>query len=617
MTPAARGRAGSREPIRGDVMSIVLLLLLAVAIVAVVVVMSRSHAPQGVPGHAAEASPVRKFFQYLLLLALLVIAAIGLTGLLGALFDPARELSEDPSKLARDLTFTIIGLPLFLGLGEWTRRRLRKHEFERDAWWIVYLTVASTLTLIMIFPALQELLMAAFGVLDYHGINLATVLVWGGAWAAHWWFGRRYATRTQLQPRVLIGSLIGLVLTTVGLIGVIGDSLKWLLGLQFDAPGFDPTRGVLEFTALLIVGVAIWAGHSLADGVRGNRGRLWLAYVLLPGLGGGLLTALVAASLFLHRVLVWFIGTPLTSDAKQHFQQAPTMFAAALVGLLVWWYHQRILAARSQERSEVRRVLEYLLAGVGLLAAGAGLTMVIVALFELMAGNVDRLIGTGATNSVLSAFTLLLVGLPVWWWYWRHIRRATHADQAAELESPTRRVYLLVLFGLGGIAAVGALLALVYAVFDDALAGGLTAETLRRLRYPAGILVTTAGISGYHWTVFRADRQHRPHPVAAPLTPTRRLLLIGPDDPALVTELTARTGAKVDLLPRQDAEGLTWAVDEVMDAVAATPDTDLVLLAEPDGLRVIRIGASGPTVREVAQAVGSAGPSGEQPLRQS
>lgn len=571
-------------------MSIVLLLLLAVAIVAVVVTVSRSHRPQDrLAGQAQTASPVRQFFQYVLLLALLVIAAIGLTGLLGALFDPARELSDDPSKLARDLAFTVIGVPLFLGLGEWTRRRLRNHEGERDAWWIAYVTIASTLTLVMTFPALQELLMAAFGILDYHGINLATVLVWGGAWAAHWWFGRRYATRTQLQPRVLIGSLIGLVLTTVGLVGVIGESLKLLLGLHLDAPGFDPTRGVLEFTALLVVGLMIWIGHWLAEGLHGVRGRLWLAYVLLPGLGGGLLTALVAASLFLHRVLVWFIGTPLTSDGREHFRQAPTFFAAALVGLLVWWYHQRILAARPHERSEVRRVLEYLLAGVGLLAAGAGLTMVIVALFELLAGNIDRLIGTGATNSVLSAFTLLVVGLPVWWWYWRHIRRATHADRTAELTSPTRRVYLLVLFGLGGIAAVGALLALVYAVFDDALTLGLTAETFRRLRYPAGILVTTAGISGYHWTVFRSDRQHRPHPVAAPAVPTRRLVLIGPENPTLVTDLTEQAGARVDLLPTEQAGA--WVDADVLSAAAAAPDADLVLIAEPEGLRVIRIGA--------------------------
>jgi hypothetical protein len=57
---------------------------------------------------------------------------------------------------------------------------------------------------------------------------------------------------------------------------------------------------------------------------------------------------------------------------------------------------------------------------------------------------------------------------------------------------------VLLLLGVAGTAAVVALLVGVYLLAEDALAGSVGATTLRRRRFPIGILVSTGIIAGYH-----------------------------------------------------------------------------------------------------------------------
>ena len=236
---------------------------------------------------------------------------------------------------------------------------------------------------------------------------------------------------------------------------------------------------------LLGVGAPVWIVDWARTASRYERDALWLAYVLLIGVGGGLVTAIASTSTLLYDVLVWLVGEPGGATATEHFDGAPNAAAAAVVGALVWWYHQALLKAGGAEaRTEVRRVYEYLMAGIGLGAAAAGLVMVLAALVEAVTGG--AFVGGDAVNTLLAALTLLAVGGPVWWVYWRQLQAATRAAPAHELASPTRRVYLFVLFGLGGLAAVVALIVGVYLLFRDLVEGTAGAETLRRMRLPIG-----------------------------------------------------------------------------------------------------------------------------------
>lgn len=562
-------------------------LLFLVVVVALVVLAVRKADARAGRTATSDVTTLRRVFQYLLLYGLLVIVAIGVSGLLGRLLETDVLVTGDESALARDLTFTLVGGPLFVVVALWTRRRLADDTDEaRSFGWAAYVTLASLTSLVVAMTGLDRVLTWAVGLEEYDGRALARLLVWGGLWAAHWWIDTRTTPREHARVHHLAGSLLGLVTAATGLGGLLSGALRVLLGLDRGtviATGGSPMR---EGLVTLAVGAPVWFVYWVRTTARDERTPLWLAYVLLVGVAGGLATAIVAASTLLYQVLVWLVGDPGSATAAEHFDDAPAAAAATVVGVLVWWYHRTVLRTEAGEaRTEVRRVYEYLMAGTGLLAASAGLVMVLAALVDAAAGS--PFIGGDGVNTLLAAVTLLAVGGPVWWLYWRRIQAASRDTPTDEIASPTRRVYLAVLFGLGGLAAVVALIVGVYLLLDDVVQGTVGAETLRSMRFPVGVLFTTAAVAAYHGAVHRSDRERMPAAVA-PQGP-RFVLLVGPDDREVARAVARRTHGQVQAWTLVDDGRATWSADEVMAALEGTTAEEVIVLCDEDGLRAIPV----------------------------
>ncbi|MGO0576832.1 DUF5671 domain-containing protein [Ornithinimicrobium panacihumi] len=458
----------------------------------------------GITGHS-----IRRFFQYALLSGLLFASASGVSGLVGRLLESDQGPLRDDTALALQLTFTFIALPLWAALAWWTHRRLRTDPAEpRAVGWVVYLTLVSLVSLVVALVGWHRSVGGLAGLHPLHGDPPGQTLVWTVVWLGHHWWSHRVTPTSHLRPLHLLGSLVSLVGAGIGLGMVLTPAFGELLGLNASVVVGRPVwPSIAAGAAVLLVAGLAWSTYWLRHMLHSRRDTGWLAIVLLAGVAGGLLLAVLTASILGWDVLVWLVGDPRHATAARHFHAAPAQLAAVVVGLLVWWYHREVLDARPRHaRTEVRRVYEYLLSAVGLLAASAGLVMVLVTIVEAVASGADLVVGGTALNALLGALVLLAVGLPVWWWHWRQAQRARKADPGGEVGSPTRRAYLLVLFGVMGVAAVIALLMLVYLVLEDVLEGGVDAETLRRIRFVVGILVTTGLLSAYHWTVFRADR---------------------------------------------------------------------------------------------------------------
>lgn len=567
-------------------MAISLLFLL---LVVVVVVLAIRKAGAGGPAGPADGHTVRRFFQYLVLYGLLVVVAVGLAGLIGRLLERDVLVTADEAQLARDLAFTVVGLPLFAGVALWSRRRLADDPAEaRSLGWAFYVTAASLTCLAMAMTGLGQVLGWATGLQEYDGRALAAFLVWGAAWGTHWWVEAHTTPAQHTRVHHLVGSLIGLVTAAIGLAGLLAGALRSLLGLDGDvlvAGGPNPILGGL---VTLLVGAPVWFLYWVRTVARHERDPLWLAYVLLAGVGGGLVTAIVAASTLVFSVLVWLIGEPRSTDAAHYFHNAPTAAGAAVVGLLVWWYHRAVLEeAGTEERTEVRRIFDYLMAGIGLLAASGGLATLLVALIEAVTRSADVFVDTSAVNTLLAAATLLAVGAPVWWFSWRRVQVAVRENPTDELTSPTRRFYLFALFGVGGMVAVIALLVGVFLLFVGMVEGTVGAETLRRMRFAVGVLITTAAIASYHWTVYRDDREHAPE--AAQAQGPRFVLLVGPADDAIARVVAARTHGLVQAWSRTDDGLATWSIDEVMTALAGTTADEVIVLSDAGGLRAIPV----------------------------
>jgi hypothetical protein len=117
--------------------------------------------------------------------------------------------------------------------------------------------------------------------------------------------------------------------------------------------------------------------------------------------------------------------------------------------------------------------------------------------------------------------------------------------------------------------------------------GIVSVETLRRMRFPVGVLLTTAAVAAYHWRVHQADRARLPAGPEA--VGPRFVLLVGPGDRSVAGAVARRTHGQVLAWSRLDDGARPWSADEVMSAIAGAPADEVMVLADETGLRAIPI----------------------------
>lgn len=450
---------------------------------------------------------VRRFFQLGLLFALVVISAIGLSGLLARLLQIGISVTSDRATLALESSFTAVGIPLLFLVATWTRRTIAKDPSEKETMgWNLYLTAISILALVLNLAAQLKIYKVVFADGVLQGNSISQFVIWGAVWLIH--FRLLSQTRNSFSSIKdhLLGSLIGLGFCVYGLLTIIEALVISLFNFNKDqiiVSGSHPiTQGLITF----IVGAPVWYVYWIRTALTIKKDGTWFAYVLLIGVGGGLIVAVTAFSFNIYSVLVWLMGDPTTQSASTHFQDSPGSLAAGLVGLLVIWYHRAVLSHEdTQERTDIRRIYEYGIAGIGLIAAAGGVTMIIVSLVESIS-NSTQILGSSSINSILAAITLIAVGGPIWWFVWRSIQKTAELNPTSERSSLIRRIYLLILFGVLGIVSVVMLLLGAYFIFKDLFQQGIGIETLRHIKFPLGILLTTALASFYHWLIFRTEK---------------------------------------------------------------------------------------------------------------
>jgi hypothetical protein len=560
-------------------------LLVPIALV-ILVIWGVRRIRSGDAHEALQGHSVRRFFQYLIMYGLVVISSLGLSGLLGRVLERSTFLVVDKTDLARNLSFVVVGIPLYIVLAFWTRRKFNEDPSEGGSFgWGFYVTMTSVTSLAVGMFALHDMILWATRVSDFQAQALARLIVWGSVWAMHWWIHLRAIPVASSRLHHAIGSLIGLGTVVVGLDQLISGAVHKLWNFGDQVIFFSHGDPILRGAVTLIVGAPVWFLYWIRKYSKELKDPLWLGYVLLVGVGGGLVMSIVSASTVLYTALVWILGDPGFSSASAHFRNVPDASAAFCVGLIAWWYHHAVLEEdRKITRTEVQRIYEYLMAGIGLLAAAGGLAMILVALVEALTSSAV-ISGSGAKNALLAAATLLIVGSPVWWIFWLRIQRAITKFPGEEHLSPTRRVYLFILFGLGGIAAVLTLLAGVFFIFDDIFKGNFGLETIRRIRFALSILITTGVIAGYHWFVYRNERDL----TAASLRGPRFVLMVGPKDPELKRAISQLSGRRVQFWERKDDINEVWNRDEVLGAIGSSTEDALIVVADSNGMRTIPI----------------------------
>lgn len=552
------------------------LIVTVALVVGIAVLLRRQRAATGQV--VANTTPVREFFQYLLLFGLVVVVAIGVAGLLGRAFAGDAAMQDDVA-LARNLAFAVVGSPLLALVVWWSARQIKHDPAERSSPALA-LTVllAGVVSLVMVMIASQGLL---DGLMMDHSVggSAARLISWGLVLAGAWWVSRIIGAPARLGYH-LIGSVLGLGTLVAGLTTMLGElGSRLMFGADPDPYAADWRGGL----ATALVGAAVWTLYWWTHARRAERSTRWLAYVLLVGVGGGVVTALVSFITALSISMIWVLGEPSTDVARLHFHDVPTQVAAVVVGLSSWWYHRTVLReSRTAARTGVERVYEYLLAGIALVAAASGFMVLVAAAVESVTTPSEDTYRGPVVNTLIAAGSVLVVSLPVWGAFWRRAQAARRADPMGECGSPVRRTYLALLVGLGAIAAVVAAITGVYLLFQDAVTASVTSSTWRSMRYPIGVVLAAGAVAGGNAIQLKRDREELP---SARTRGARHILLVGPADPSVARAVAHATGARVEPWWSEDG-GAPWSADDVVAAVASL-DHDAVVISGSDGLSVV------------------------------
>lgn len=570
-------------------------LLIPILFLVILVVVARKLFVRDSHG-APSTFSIRRLFQYALLFGLLSVTASGVSGLIGRLFDAGQVIAESRTDLARDITFLVVGAPLYLFVGRWTKRTLADDPSERHSVaWNAYLSIVSITALISSMTAAYGILLWALGDETFSGQQLSRLLVWGLIWIVHWQLIQATSREDEARTHYIIGSLIGLGVLSTGFANLVTNVANLVVGGDEKAVLLQRTDPSMRAMALIIIGLPVWYQYWLRVAQGLKREILWFSYVLLIGVAGGFISLIGSASVMLYDTLVWFFGDTSSNLAAQHFNNSISALGSGVVGFGVWWYHANVLR-RGEEgsatsstaigaRGEIRRVYEYIISGISLIAAAAGLMMVLVALVESITPG-EVISTTSSTNTLLVAITLILVGSPVWWFFWQRIEGHVAVD-GQEQSSPTRRIFLLVLFGVASVAAVVSILTGVFLFLDDLLNSQLGGETLRQARFAISILLANAAIAWYHWSIYRHERTisiRKPEH-------EKFVVLVGPKDPILAREIEAEIDGKVQMWDSRfdgsvDGE-IKWEKDRVLELIKSTSSDEVMIINEKKNLRAI------------------------------
>ena len=560
-----------------------LLIMIAVVVLAIRKISKRATSSSN------TAQPVRLFFQYALAFGLFMIVTVGLAGLLSRALDVSNIVNADQSSLASNLAFVVVGGPLLAGIAIWLRNSLRENPSEGHGLIPTFFATLAAIVSLLVF--LSSAIAALHNVIsgdEVLGSTLGRTIVWGTALILVLKISNSVIPKNDFRIQYFVGSFITALAALIGLVQVLAGVLSLLLSQQtfFDTQKLalvSPDNPIGIGLGTLAISGSLWIYYWIKNANTNKSDTLWLAYVLIAGVGGTLVLAITSLSMSLYQVLVWFIGEPTSQNSGEHFASTPQSLATAFVGFLFWWYHKSLLPKKT-ERTDIQRTYEYLVSAISLIASAVGISIVIVALIESLTAQV-QLAGAGAINTLLGAGTVIVVAGPVWWHFWSRIQRVARAESNAELSSPVRRIYLFLLFGVGGIVSIVSLITIVVQLFDGILSSNLGANTFSEMRFAIGILVSTAIVAGYHWEIYRHEKSVE---VSFAKTATN-VLLVGPTSPELIQELKAATGGKVSFLQRADASELVWPTEHVIELVTQSKEHDLLILLEATGVKVVPV----------------------------
>jgi hypothetical protein len=567
-------------------------LIVVVIIIVSVILATRSkeafHSGSGTEGM----SIARRVWLYLITLISLGILAAGLAQLLTLLFDvtirssyltQVGEKAFNQQQLSLGLAMIVIGGPLWFFFWRAVQRRTKGNQEEIGSGVRkLFLNFILLETAIMGVTAASDFLkwlMSGVPAAEFSASGLALVIVAGIVWFYHWRVSESEghpspAAKTLRRWYVYVLSGFGLVWLAMGLVLLINAAVINLpvWGDTFIRGQFWDNTAQMSIAQALLGGL-VWYFHWFRMARGDFDSTLRQVYFYLLTIAGGAIMALVASTMLLFRFFVWVFGGTSIS-VSPHFQFLGWAVPTILLGLAIWGYHRRLAQEEAgrvpEKRQSAQRVYFYLMSFLGLGTLVAGLSMLFGILVDLIINAAGTsLIVTGGwwRNQLALCLALLLVGTPLWLYYWNGVLKRVRAGGIEEWRALSRRIFLYVIIGASIIMLAADLVNIVYRVLSASLQGNFGVNVLSNSKWSLQTLIVAAPLLWYHWQILRADQRR-----GAESAVIRHDVTLLTDDRTgeLAARLENKLGFKIRVLYQvgQTAETLSVLQDEEIDRLA-------------------------------------------------
>jgi ABC-type multidrug transport system fused ATPase/permease subunit len=572
-------------------MSAIGLIVVIIVVVSIILAIRSKrtfHSGSGTEGM----SITRRVWLYLITLISLGIFAAGVGQLLTLLFDVTIKgsyltqvggTSFNQQQLSLGLAMLVIGGPLWFFFWRAVQRRVKGNQEEIGAGirklFLNFILVETSIMGITATSDFLRWLMAGVPLAEFSPSGLAIVIVAGIIWFYHWRVSESEghpsaAAKTLRRWYVYVLAGFGLVWLAVGLVQLINLAVVNLpvWGNTLVRGQFWDNTAQMSIAMILLGGIT-WYFHWFRMAKGDSDSTLRQVYFYLLTISGGAITALVASTILLFRFFLWvFGGTPIS--VSPHFQFLGWAVPTIIAGLAIWGYHRRLAqeeAGRVQEkRLSTQRVYFYLMSFLGLGTLVAGLSM----LFGILVDLIIYAAGTSLTvtagwwqNQLALCLALLLVGTPIWLYYWNGILKRVQEGGIEEWRALSRRIFLYVIIGVSIITLAADLVNIIYQLLSGILQGNFGVNVLRSSKWSLQTLIVAVPLFWYHWQILRADQRH-----GAESAVIRHNVTLLADDRTgeLASRLENKLGYKIRVFYQvgQTTETLSVLPDEEIDRLA-------------------------------------------------
>jgi hypothetical protein len=439
-------------------------------------------------------------------------------------------------------------------------------------------------------------LMSGVPVGSFPSAELSILIVSAGVWYYHWRVEEKEGqpssiAKTLKRWYVYLLSAFGMVYLAEGIIEMVNSAILCLpvWGGDVISGGFWSSQVQWNLSWILVGGITWWF-HWFYMAKGDYDSTLRQVYLYLLAITGGALAGLSALTIFLYNILKFAFGGADTAGDR-YFTFLGWVVPTVIVAAAIWAYHQRAAqkeAARLHEQQlSARRVYLYLMSFLGLGTLIGGLITLLGIFVELCINAVSsEAVISGWWQTDLSlCLALLVVGVPLWFYYWRQVRKMAAEGGVVESGAMSRRIFLYAVLGIAIVTLVTDLVIIVYQVLNGLLQGTLGVTVWRNMSWGLQSLFVSLPVFIYHWRVLRRDQR-----LGAEELPLRKTVTLLAGEPAedLVHRIEEKLGSRLQLLTY-----LGQAPEEIPDLSEEEIDSLISDIKEAPGSKVMLVVAGG------------------------